>query len=179
MDAVETYTASQIPDTELEEGEEILIQGLGKNDHLWLSNYRVMQWSPKSLLKRTAKLGQIPLESINEISIGFVRHTELLILGTVTVLIGAMARIVLPDFLADAFWLIGIISTIAYVISGRRVVVVKSPTAQLKIRTSKVKADEVRNFIFTLESARNSLMGIEGDPKDAGNRAGGVQREEG
>jgi hypothetical protein len=179
MDAVETYTTSPIPDTELEEGEEILIQGFGKNDHLWLSNYRVMQWSAKSLLKRTAELGQIPLESINEISIGFVRHTELLILGTVTVLIGAMARIVLPDALADAFWLIGIISTIAYVVSGRRVVVVKSPTTQLKIRTSKVNADEVRKFIFTLEDARNSLMGIEGDAEDAGNRAGGVRREEG
>ena len=178
MDTVETYTTSPIPDTELEEGEEILIQGFGKNDHLWLSNYRVMQWSPKSLLKRTAKLGQIPLESINEISIGFVRHTELLILGTVTVLIGAMARIVLPDALADVFWLIGIISTIAYVVSGRRVIVVKSPTTQLKIRTSKVNADEVRKFIFILEDARNSLMGIEGDAEDAGNRAGGVRREE-
>ena len=64
MDAVETYTTSPIPDTELEEGEEILIQGFGKNDLLWLSNYRVMQWSAKSLLKRTAKLGQIPLESM-------------------------------------------------------------------------------------------------------------------
>ena len=178
MDAVETYTTSPIPDTELEEGEEILIQGFGTNDHLWLSNYSVMPWSPKSLLKRTAKLGQIPLESINEISIGFVRHTELLILGTVTVLIGAMARIVLPDALADAFWLIGIISTIAYVVSGRRVIVVKSPTTQLKIRTSKVNADEVRKFIFILEDARNSLMGIEGDAEDAGNRAGGVRREE-
>ena len=178
MDTVETYTTSPIPEIELEEGEEILIQGFGKNDHLWLSNYRVMQWNPKSLLKRTAKLGQIPLESINEISIGFVRHTELLILGTVTVLIGAMARIVLPDALADAFWLIGIISTIAYVVSGRRVIVVKSPATQLKIRTSKVNADEVRKFIFILEDARNSLMGIEGDAEDAGNRAGGVRREE-
>jgi hypothetical protein len=178
MDAADTYATSLIPETELEEGEEILIQGFGKNQHLWLSNYRVMQWSPKSLLRRTAKLGQVPLESINEISIGFVRHTELLVLGVITVLLGAMARIVLPDNLADVLWLIGIISTIAYVVSGRRVVVVKSPTTQLKIRTSKVKADEVRNFIFTLEDARNSLTGIEGDAEDAGNRAGGIPREE-
>jgi hypothetical protein len=179
MDAAETYATSQFPQTELEEGEEILIQGFGKNEHLWLSNYRLMQWNPKSLLRRTAKLGQIPLESINEISIGFVRHTELLFLGVITVLLGAMARIVLPDSLADAFWMIGIIATIAYVVTGRRVVVVKSPTEQLKIRTANVKADEVRKFIFTLEEARNSLMGIEGDAEDAGNRAGGVPREEG
>jgi|TARA_B100000315_G_C14282170_1_gene453516 hypothetical protein len=176
MDAADTYATSQFPETELEEGEEILIQGFGKNEHLWLSNYRVMQWSPKSLLGRTAKLGQIPLESINEISIGFVRHTELLVLGVVTVLLAAMARVVLPNSLADVLWLIGIVATISYVVSGRRVVVVKSPTEQLKIRTSKVKADEVRNFIFTLEDARNSLMGIEGDAEDAGNRAGGVER---
>ena len=178
MDAADTFATTPIPETELEEGEEILIQGFGRNQHLWLSNYRLMQFNPKSLLTRTANLAQIPLESINEISIGFVRHTELLILGTITVLLGAMARIILPDNVADVLWLIGIVSTIAYVVSGRRVVVVKSPTAQLKIRTTKVKSDEVRNFVFKLEDARNSLMGIDGDAENAGERAGGPWREE-
>jgi len=177
MDAADNYTTSQIPETELEEGEEILIHGFGKNKHLWLSNYRILQWNPASLFSRTANLVQIPLESINEISIGFVRHTELLILGTITVLLGALLRIPLPDNIADAFWLIGIVSTIAYVVTGRRVVVVKSQTTQLKIRTSKVKAEQVRNLVFTLETARNTLMGIEGDAQDAGERAGGTQRE--
>ena len=76
MDAADTFATTPIPETELEEGEEILIQGFGRNQHLWLSNYRLMQFNPKSLLTRTANLAQIPLESINEISIGFVRHTS-------------------------------------------------------------------------------------------------------
>ena len=122
-------------------------------------------------------MAELPLEEINDMSIGFIRRMSLLAIGTVLVLLGVGIRSVLPSEFADAAWMAGIVVTIYFVLSGKRGIVVKTRTRQLKIHTGGVKADDVREFVFTLEDARNRLMGIEGDPEDAGFRAGGAPQD--
>ncbi len=161
----------------MESDEELLLDGLGRRRDVWLTSHRLLQQQGGGIFGGQRRVAELPLEEINDMSIGFIRNMTLLGIGTALVLFGAFSRAVLPGEIADVSWMAGIVTTIYFVLSGRRGIVVKSPTQQLKIKTGGVKANEVREFVFTLEGARNSLMGIEGDPEDAGIRAGGAPRE--
>ncbi len=161
----------------METDEELLLDGLGRRDDVWLTSHRLIQQQGGGIFGGRRRIAELPLEEINDMSIGFIRNMLLLGLGTALVLFGVVSRTVLPSEVGDVSWMAGIVTTIYFVLSGRRGIVVKTREGQLKIRTGGVKADDVREFVFTLESARNSLMGIEGDPEDAGIRAGGPPGE--
>lgn len=144
---------------------------------MWLTSHRLIQRQGGGILGGRLRIAELPLEEINDMSIGFIRNMTLLGIGTALVLFGVVSRAFLPGEVSDVSWMAGIIITIYFVLSGRRGIVVKTPMQQLKIQTGGVKADDVREFVFTLEDARNSRMGIEGDAQDAGFRAGGAPRE--
>ena len=160
----------------MDSDEELLLDGLGRRNDVWVTSHRLIQQQGGGILGGQLRIAELPLEEITEMSIGFIRNMSLLVLGTALVLFGVVSRAALPSEIGDVSWMAGIIVTIYFVLSGRRGIVVKSQMQQLKIKTGGVKANDVREFVFTLESARNSLMEIEGDPEDAGIRAGGLRK---
>lgn len=157
--------------------EELLLDGLGRRRDVWLTSHRLIQLQGGGIFGGQRRIAELPLDEIYDMSIGFIRNMTLLGIGTALVLFGVVSRAFLPGEVGDVSWMAGIITTIYFVLSGRRGIVVKTKMQQLKIHTGGVKSDDVREFVFTLEDARNSLLGIEGDAEDAGFRAGGAPRE--
>ncbi len=161
----------------IDRDEEVLLNGLGRRTDIVLTSHRLIQRQGGGVFRRPHRLEEFPLDEIMDMSIGFIRRMSLLAIGTILVLSGVVTRSFLPSEVGDAAWMIGIVTTIYFVVSGRRGIVVKTRYRGMKIHTGGVKADDVREFVFTLEDARNRLMGIvDGDPEDAGARAGGERR---
>ena len=155
----------------------MLLNGLGRRRDIWLTSHRLLQQQGGGIFGGQRHIAELPLDEIYDMSIGFIRNMTLLGIGTALVLFGVVSRAFLPGEVGDVSWMAGILTTIYFVLSGRRGIVVKTPSQQLKIQTGGVKADDVREFVFTLEDARNSLLGIDGDAEHAGIRAGGAPRE--
>ena len=130
------------------------------NGGVWLTNLRLIQRRRRSQYwGREMVTVEIPLEEIAGISIGFLRRFRLLVIGTVMSFSGLFLGSAVPGGLATALWLGGLLLVIAYVLTGRRGLVIKGGLVEIKFPIRGMSADDVRGFVFALEEARAELMG--------------------
>lgn len=144
----------------LKPDEEVLEEGLGVNRALWLTTHRLVQSQPKGPLTREQMQVEIPLDRIDELSIGFMRRMKLLVAGAVLIIAGVFGSPVLPPLLAVPMWAAGAAATVLYVVTGKRGLLVRGSRQEIAIRTRGLSADEIRAFVFSLEDARRDLMGL-------------------
>ena len=143
----------------LRPSEEVIFERRLGTGGIWITNLRVIQRRRGSnYLNREIKTTGINLEDIIGISIGFIRTTRLLVIGTVVSFIGLIGGNVNPGTFATSLWLAGLVLVGAYVISGRRGLLIKSDSRVIKFPIRGMDIVEVEGFVSALEVARNSRM---------------------
>ena len=154
------------PSIDLEEGEELIQAGWGSSSSFWLTSTRLIQDRGTGWFGREKETVVLPLDQITSMSVGYIRRTRLLVIGAAFVLLGIVARYAIDPNIADALWLIGVASTIAYVVTGGRGIVVHGHSVQIKFATRGGTADRVRCFVGALELARLTALGIDPDSEN-------------
>ena len=142
-------------------------QGVGRDRGVWLTSHRLVQRRRSGWRGERTETFEIPLDRMRNMSIGFLRNTRLLIVGALLVLLGFATRNVFPGAAADIIWVIGIGTTIVYVVTGRRGLIVHGESDEIKVSLRGMSSDEVREFVFALEEARAELMGVELEDAEA------------
>jgi hypothetical protein len=162
----ESYGPTEQPSIPLEKDEELIQVGWGSSSSFWLTSTRLIQDRRTGWLGREEQTFVLPLDQITSMSVGYIRRTRLLVFGATFVLLGIVARYAINPNIADVLWLIGVASTIAYVVTGGRGIIVNGHSVQIKFATRGGTADRVRSFVSALELARLSALGIDPDSDD-------------
>ena len=143
----------------LRPSEEVILERRLGAGGVWITNLRVIQRRRGSnYFNREIKTTGINLEDIIGISIGFIRTTRLLVIGTVISFIGLIGGNAVPSTFATSLWLAGLVLVGVYVISGRRGLLIKGDSGVIKLPLRGMDIAEVDRFVSAIEIARNSRM---------------------
>ena len=94
----------------LRPSEEVILERRLGVGGVWITNLRVIQRRRGSnYFNREIKTTGINLEDIIGISIGFIRTTRLLVIGTVISFIGLIGGNAAPSTFATSLWLAGLV----------------------------------------------------------------------
>lgn len=143
----------------LSRGEKFIRQGVGRNPAVWLTTHRLIQRRQAKWWASELETVSIALDQISGMSIGYLRRMRLLVVGVVFTTLGLFTQGL--GALGTILWAIGMFSTGAFILTGRRGLVIKSNSQQIKFTIRGMSRDDVQAFVFALEEARAKLMGVE------------------